>query len=69
MPNQGLPEVVDGKTHYPMQPEDFVHHMRQFIEKDGVSIVGGCCGTTPDHIRQLAAACSGLSPAKREVTV
>ncbi len=69
MPNQGLPEVVDGKTHYPMKPEDFVHHMSQFIEKDGVSIVGGCCGTTPDHIRQLAAACSGLSPAKREVTV
>jgi 5-methyltetrahydrofolate--homocysteine methyltransferase len=52
-----------------MQPEDFVHHMSQFIEKDGVSIVGGCCGTTPDHIRQLAAACSGLLPTKREVTV
>lgn len=69
MPNQGLPEVVDGKTHYPMTPEDFVHHMRQFVEQDGVSIVGGCCGTTPEHIRQLAVACSDLSPAPREVTV
>lgn len=68
MPNQGLPEVVDGKTHYPMTPEDFAHHMRQFVDKDGVSIVGGCCGTTPEHIRQLVAACSKLTPAKREVT-
>ena len=69
MPNQGLPEVVDGKTHYPMKPDDFVHHMSQFVEKDGVSIIGGCCGTTPEHIRQLAAACMELSPAEREVTV
>ena len=68
MPNQGLPEVVDGKTHYPMTPEDFVHHMRQFVKQEGVSVIGGCCGTTPEHIRQLAVACSGLSPADREVT-
>lgn len=69
MPNQGLPEVVNGKTHYPMTPEDFARHMRQFIEQDGVSIIGGCCGTTPEHIRQLVAACSGLAPAEREVTI
>jgi len=69
MPNQGLPEVVNGKTHYPMTPEDFARHMCQFIEQDGVSIIGGCCGTTPEHIRQLVAACSGLAPAEREVTI
>jgi 5-methyltetrahydrofolate--homocysteine methyltransferase len=69
MPNQGLPEVVDGRTHYPMTPDDFVHHMSQFVENDGVSIIGGCCGTTPEHIHQLAVACDGLKPAKREVTV
>ncbi len=68
MPNQGLPEVVDGKTHYPMTPEDFARHMQQFVSNDGVSIVGGCCGTTPEHIRQLVAACSELNPAEREVT-
>jgi 5-methyltetrahydrofolate--homocysteine methyltransferase len=68
MPNQGLPEVVDGRTHYPMKPEDFVRHMTQFVEQDGVSIVGGCCGTTPEHIRRLAAACAGSTPAVREVT-
>jgi 5-methyltetrahydrofolate--homocysteine methyltransferase len=69
MPNQGLPSVVDGKTFYPMTPEEFVHNMRKFIENDGVSIIGGCCGTTPEHIRQLALACESLSPAEREVTL
>ena len=69
MPNQGLPSVVDGKTFYPMTPEEYVLSMRKFIESDGVSIVGGCCGTTPEHIRQLAASCAELTPAKREVTV
>lgn len=69
MPNQGLPSVVDGKTFYPMTPEEYVLNMRKFIENDGVSIVGGCCGTTPEHIRQLAVACSELTPAEREVTV
>lgn len=69
MPNQGLPQVVDGKTRYPLDPEAFVRHMRQFIEQDGVSIVGGCCGTTAEHIRRLAESCAGLSPAEREVTV
>jgi len=69
MPNQGLPEVVDGKTHYPMKPDDFVRHMTQFVKQDGVSVIGGCCGTTPEHIRQLAEACSSLPPASREVTV
>ena len=69
MPNQGLPSVVDGKTFYPLTPEEFVRNMRKFIESDGVSIVGGCCGTTPEHLRQLAVACAGLSPAEREVTV
>ena len=69
MPNQGLPEVVDGQTRYPMTPEEFVNQMSRFIEQDGVSIVGGCCGTTPEHVRRLAAACSQLTPAAREVEV
>jgi len=67
MPNQGLPEVVDGKTFYPMNPDEFTRHMRAFIEQEGVSIVGGCCGTPPEHIRTLAATCRNLEPAAREV--
>lgn len=69
MPNQGLPEVIDGKTFYPMKPEEYVRHMRHFVEQDGVSVVGGCCGTTPEHIRSLAAACRDLVPARREVLI
>jgi len=67
MPNQGLPEVVDGKTFYPMSPDEFTRHMSAFIEQEGVSIIGGCCGTTPEHIRKLAATCRNLEPAEREV--
>ena len=67
MPNQGLPEVIDGKTFYPMTPDEFTEHMCRFIEQDGISIVGGCCGTTPEHIQRLAAACRNITPAAREV--
>ncbi len=65
MPNQGLPEVVDGKTRYPMMPEEFAGHMNRFVIQDGVSVIGGCCGTTPEHIAALAKAMAGVSPAHR----
>ncbi len=55
MPNAGLPVLHDGRTEYPLRPQPFVDAMQRFIEHDGVNIVGGCCGTTPDHIRLLAA--------------
>jgi 5-methyltetrahydrofolate--homocysteine methyltransferase len=69
MPNQGLPEVVDGKTFYPMTPDEFARHMCSFVEHDGVSVVGGCCGSTPEHIRRLVEGCRKLVPAKREVLI
>ena len=56
MPNAGLPVLLDGKPDYPLKPAPFVEAMVRFIEHDGVNIVGGCCGTTPEHIRQLAQA-------------
>ena len=65
VPNAGLPEVVDGRTVYPLSPEDFATQLAAFVEEDGVSIVGGCCGTTPEHIRCLAQALSGKSPGAR----
>ena len=67
IPNQGLPEIIDGQTTYPMKPADYADHMKHFIEKEGVSLVGGCCGTTPGHIRALVETVGGLTPAKREV--
>lgn len=54
MPNAGLPVLHEGRTEYPLRPQPFVEAMQRFIEHDGVNIVGGCCGTTPDHIRLLA---------------
>ena len=67
-PNAGLPEVVDGKTVYRLTPQDYATHLRAFVERDGVSVVGGCCGTTPEHIRALALALQGVKPAKRNVS-
>lgn len=52
-PNAGLPELVDGETVFNMTPEVFAKEMEVLLEQ-GVSIVGGCCGTTPEHIRSLA---------------
>ncbi|HIP38832.1 MAG TPA: 5-methyltetrahydrofolate--homocysteine methyltransferase, partial [Desulfocapsa sulfexigens] len=69
IPNQGMPEVVDGKTHYPMTPEEYGHHMHNFVTKKGVSIVGGCCGTSPDHIRGLVKALESAVPANRSEVV
>ncbi len=65
IPNQGMPEVVNGKTHYPLTPEEFGKHMYDFVTKKGVSIVGGCCGTSPDHIKGLVKALQGAVPADR----
>lgn len=52
MPNAGMPELVDGKAVYKMTPEAFAKHAMEFV-KIGVSIVGGCCGTTPQHIHAV----------------
>ena len=67
MPNQGLPEVVEGKTVYPMKPDDYAAHMKRFVADDGVSIVGGCCGTTPEHIRALVRSLKNIEPAQRSL--
>lgn len=64
-PNQGMPEVVNGQTSYPMTPEQFSHHMHKFVTEDGVSIVGGCCGTSPEHIKQLSDHLKNAVPARK----
>jgi 5-methyltetrahydrofolate--homocysteine methyltransferase len=52
-PNAGKPELVDGRTVYKVSPEDFAAAAEK-IHSAGVNIIGGCCGTTPEHIRALA---------------
>lgn len=68
VPNQGMPEVEDGRTCYPLSPETYAHQMKRFITDYGVSVVGGCCGTTPAHIRQLVTTLAGIKPGQREVS-
>ncbi|MGH9111927.1 MAG: methionine synthase [Acidimicrobiales bacterium] len=65
LPNMGLPSVVDGKMHYDLSPEQLVDFQTRFVTELGVQVVGGCCGSTPEHIRQLAVAVKDLTPAPR----
>ncbi len=65
LPNAGLPQLIDGKAAYPLGPEEFTDWVERFVVEDGVSIVGGCCGTTPEHIRALAARVAGRAPRPR----
>ncbi|MBI4584753.1 MAG: methionine synthase [Planctomycetes bacterium] len=67
VPNAGLPQLVGGKPHYPLQPRDFAMWLKRFVEEDGVGVVGGCCGTTADHIAALVAAVKELKPRPRSV--
>jgi 5-methyltetrahydrofolate--homocysteine methyltransferase len=53
IPNAGLPMEVDGQTVYPMEPEPFARILGEFVVEYGVSVIGGCCGTTPAHIAKL----------------
>jgi 5-methyltetrahydrofolate--homocysteine methyltransferase len=66
LPNAGLPSVLDGKMHYDLTPAQLAAHHRHFVLDLGVSVVGGCCGTTPAHMRAVVEALSGASPAHRE---
>ena len=61
-PNAGLPECVDGCTHFRVGPEEFAAAMAELV-RSGLRVTGGCCGTTPEHIRALRAACGGIVPA------
>ena len=60
-PNAGLPQMVDGKTVYNVTPEEFGADC-ELIAKCGASVLGGCCGTTPDYIRELIKRCSKYTP-------
>ena len=65
MPNAGLPELGPDGAVYPLGPEALVEALTGFVREFGVGLVGGCCGTTDEHIRQLAAAMRDLTPVAR----
>ncbi len=65
-PNAGLPVMVDGKTTYPVQAEEFAAYHKKFAEM-GVAVFGGCCGTTPAHIRAVGEILKGKPVVQREM--
>ncbi len=66
LPNAGLPEVKDGKQHYDETPESFAAQVEHFAKDFGANIVGGCCGTSPEHLRQVIERLEGVSPKQRD---
>ncbi|GAB4142690.1 MAG: methionine synthase [Planctomycetota bacterium] len=67
MPNAGLPRNENGVAVYDLTPEELAGFQSRFVREYGVSIVGGCCGTTPEHVRAVAKAVRGLVPSPRPV--
>ncbi len=65
IPNAGLPSVLDGAMHYDLTPERFVEFQTRFVTELGVTVVGGCCGTTPAHIGALVEAMRTVEPLAR----
>ena len=63
-PNAGLPQLIGGETVFDMGPAEFGGYAREFAAA-GVSLIGGCCGTTPEHIKSLAANLKGVAPVSR----
>jgi 5-methyltetrahydrofolate--homocysteine methyltransferase len=65
LPNAGLPSVVEGKMHYDLTPDALTEHLTKFVTEYGVQVVGGCCGTTPEHMARVVEAIRPLAPATR----
>jgi 5-methyltetrahydrofolate--homocysteine methyltransferase len=65
MPNAGLPVLTKDGAHFPLEPEGLADAQENFVRNYGLSLVGGCCGTTPEHLRQLVERVRGLAPVER----
>lgn len=62
-PNAGLPKQRNGQTYYDVTPDEFALALQEIV-KNGACIIGGCCGTTPEHIREMVEACKGMEIVK-----
>jgi len=67
LPNAGLPQNDGGRAVYKLKPQELASYHKHFVQDYGVRIVGGCCGTTPEHLKAVVETVSGVEPAKREV--
>src|SRR5450631_1408938 len=67
LPNAGLPQNEGGYAVYKLTPAELAQYHKHFVQDYGVRVVGGCCGTTPEHLKAVVDAVSGIEPAKRDV--
>ena len=67
LPNAGLPVNEGGQAVFKLTPAELAEYHKHFVQDYGVRIVGGCCGTTPEHLKAVVDAVSGIEPAKRDV--
>ena len=67
-PNAGLPRIENGKTVYSVTPDAFADECEP-IARLGASVLGGCCGTTPEHIRRLVTRCGSYKPIVEEKNI
>jgi 5-methyltetrahydrofolate--homocysteine methyltransferase len=67
IPNAGIPYLRDGATVYPLSPDELAAAHEEFVAAFGVAIVGGCCGTTPAHLRRVVEAVGGAAPRARRL--
>ncbi|MFJ6087433.1 methionine synthase [Streptomyces sp. NPDC092369] len=65
MPNAGLPVLGKDGAHYPLTPPELADAQETFVREYGLSLIGGCCGTTPEHLRQVVERVRGMVPAER----
>ncbi|MFD4321317.1 methionine synthase [Streptomyces sp. NPDC058548] len=66
MPNAGLPVLTSDGAHYPLSPAELADAQETFVREYGLSLIGGCCGTTPEHLRQVVERVRDLTPSVRE---
>ncbi|WP_405782184.1 methionine synthase [Streptomyces sp. NBC_00859] len=66
MPNAGLPVLTKDGAHFPLDPEGLADAQEAFVGDYGLSLIGGCCGTTPEHLRQVVERARALTPASRD---
>jgi 5-methyltetrahydrofolate--homocysteine methyltransferase len=66
MPNAGLPVLAAGGAYYPLQADELAEALDRFVREYGVSLIGGCCGTTPEHISAVVEQVRGLTPVPRD---
>ncbi|MGA8116937.1 MAG: methionine synthase [Actinocatenispora sp.] len=67
MPNAGLPELTRDGARYPLTPDELAEALHGFVTEFGASLIGGCCGTTPEHITAVAQRVAGVTPAAVDV--